>query len=225
MAAYARSGSCLRASSLPRQWNAAAAEAADLRVGGMRPPDELMRRLRLGDIRKVLRDRYGPILPDDDAGREELLELLRPTSLHPNDPTIKMTNVIETMAPWMGKQETMELLDRMNRMPVYERKPSAKEIGRRLNVPNCRREALRLKTIAPADLDETELAERRKLRRRARDRERRRKKGVRPRVEYLAKSLSRQEPWLAEGISRRTWYRRQKAAPEAQYVLAQVCAQ
>ena len=39
----------------------------------------------------------------------------------------------------------------------------------------------------------------------------RRKAGVRPRTEYLAQSLSRVRPWEAEGISRRTWERRQRA--------------
>lgn len=32
------------------------------------------------------------------------------------------------------------------------------------------------------------------------------------RSEYLARSLERSSPWIAEGISRATWYRRRKAA-------------
>jgi hypothetical protein len=31
-----------------------------------------------------------------------------------------------------------------------------------------------------------------------------------PRDEYLANSLSRSKPWESEGISRATWYRRNK---------------
>ena len=30
-----------------------------------------------------------------------------------------------------------------------------------------------------------------------------------PRSEYEARSLARRKPWVAEGISRATWYRRQ----------------
>ena len=37
---------------------------------------------------------------------------------------------------------------------------------------------------------------------------RRRELGMVPRPEYEAKSASRLEPWRAEGVSRRTWYRR-----------------
>src|ERR1700740_2062586 len=35
------------------------------------------------------------------------------------------------------------------------------------------------------------------------------------RAEYLARSLSRRQPWLAEGISRRTWERRQRKSSAA----------
>jgi len=45
--------------------------------------NEPLRKLRLGDLRKLLRDRNGPILPDDDAGRDYLHELLLPISLGP----------------------------------------------------------------------------------------------------------------------------------------------
>ena len=44
----------------------------------------------------------------------------------------------------------------------------------------------------------------------ARDERRRRKVGSKPRVAYLANSLSRSKPWEADGISRRTWERRRQ---------------
>lgn len=52
-----------------------------------------MRRLRLGDVQKVLQHRYGHTLPDDDAGREDLRELLLPISLGP-EAGRKMENAI-----------------------------------------------------------------------------------------------------------------------------------
>ena len=42
---------------------------------------EMIWRLRLGDLRRLLRDRNGAVLPNDDAGREYLLELLLPISV------------------------------------------------------------------------------------------------------------------------------------------------
>lgn len=63
------------------------------------------RRVRLGQVRRVLRNRYGHQLPDDDAGREELFELLLINSLHPTHPVERMQQEIEVWAPWLSEQE------------------------------------------------------------------------------------------------------------------------
>jgi hypothetical protein len=44
---------------------------------------ETIRRLLIGDLRRIYRYRYGAILPDDDAGRDDLELLLLPISLSP----------------------------------------------------------------------------------------------------------------------------------------------
>ena len=69
----------------------------------------MLRRLRLGNLRKLFRHRYGPILPDDDAGRAELRELLLPISVSANADR-KMPKTIELWAPWMGQQEALALI-------------------------------------------------------------------------------------------------------------------
>ena len=169
---------------------------------------EIVRRLRLGDLRKLFRHRYGPTLPDDDAGREDLMELLRPISLDPWRPDRKMANVIETAAPWIGPEEAGRLIDWVNRLPAPERMSNAQELGWRLNLSNADRERLRLWSIKPDDMTADQLVEQRKAKKRARDRLRRQSKGVKPRAVYLAGALSRRKPWQREGISRRTWFRR-----------------
>lgn len=176
-----------------------------------KPTDhEILRRLRLGNIKCLLRHRYGPTLPDDDAGREDLFELLLQVSLRIKAPTKVMRNFIQTWAPWMAEAEASEFIQRIERIPPNLRYRTAEHLGQRFNVTNAERERLRLWLIAPVDID---LAEWRKAKRRARSRlwmqRRRREAGVRSRTAYLAVSLSRQNPWKAEGISRRTWYRRQ----------------
>src|SRR5215470_16597951 len=107
---------------------------------------EMIRRLRLANLRKLLRDRNGPILPDDDAGREYLLELLLPISVGPHA-DIKMPNAIEVWAPWMNKKEAGAIIDQINLMPMWQRKPTAKALGERLRVTNHERERLKLWTI------------------------------------------------------------------------------
>ena len=54
-----------------------------------------LRRVRLGHLRTVLRLRYGHTLPDDDAGREDLFELLLLHSMHPTHPVERMGREIE----------------------------------------------------------------------------------------------------------------------------------
>jgi len=180
--------------------------------------DELRRRLRLGDLRKLFRDRCrGSVLPDDDAGREYLKELLLPISLGPNEavkrsrtievwgPTKRMRREIELWAPWMSEDEAQELLNEIELMPMWQRKPMARTLGERLQVPYGERARLQLRTIGPCDMTEKAMELIRKQKKRARMRKLRQKK---PRSEYLAASLSQTKPWLELGVSRRTWERR-----------------
>jgi hypothetical protein len=55
-----------------------------------------------------------------------------------------------------------------------------------------------------------QLASQAKEKERARRERARRKRGIRTKAVYLAELASRPKPWVAEGISQRTWQRRQK---------------
>jgi hypothetical protein len=196
------------------------------KLAGRRPrvklsKDERMRRLRLGDLRKLFADRCrGMILPDDDAGREYLRELLLPISIGPHEairstrcgvrlwgPTDRMCREIELRAPWMEDDEAQEVLDEINLMPPWQRKPKARTLGERLRVVYGERQRLGLWTIGPCDMTEKAMELLRKQKKRARMRALRQENGAKPQAE----SLSQTKPWLAEGISRRTWERRRVA--------------
>jgi len=165
---------------------------------------EMLRRLRLGNLRKLFRHRYGPILPDDDAGRAELRELLLPISVSANSAT-KMPKAIELWAPWMGQQEALALIDDINRTPIWQRKPDGKVLGDRLRATNAHRERLKLWTIAACDMSEEEAKEWRKAKHRERNRRLRQLRGGTPQ----ASSTNRTKPWLTLGMSRASWYRRE----------------
>jgi len=184
--------------------------------------DERLRRLRLGDLRKLFADRCrGSILPDDDAGRDYLRELLLPISIGPHEavkgsraieiwgPTDRMRREIELWAPWMSEDEAQELLGEIDLMPTWQRKPKAMTLGERLQVFYGERTRLQLRTIGPCDMAEAGMALIRKQKKRQRDRLRRQRQ---PRAEYLAASLAQTKPWEQEGISRRTWERRRVAS-------------
>jgi hypothetical protein len=168
-----------------------------------RSKSEIIRRLRLGNLRGLLRARCGHTLPDDDAGREYLWELLLPISLGP-EPDLKMANTIEVHAPWMKTKEATEMNDQIKRLRWYLRTSTPRAIGQRLRVTREEWIRLKLKTILPFDMTGGEITEFRKANKRARDRRRRQAAGSKPREQ----SLSRLKPWAVEGISRRTWFRK-----------------
>jgi hypothetical protein len=53
---------------------------------------ETLRKLLIGDLRRICRDRWGVILPDDDAGRDDLDLLLRLHAVAPKAAEKKMRN-------------------------------------------------------------------------------------------------------------------------------------
>ena len=96
-------------------------------------------------------------------------------------------------------------------MPQCQRWPSQRMLGERLNVTCAERERLRLWGIDPYDMTEAAMALFRKRKKRQRDKLRRQLKGAKSRADYLANhTTSKEQPWLALSISRRTYYRRIK---------------
>lgn len=173
-----------------------------------RTDPEVLRCLRLGDLRSLFRSRYGPVLPDDDAGRADLNDMLCVISTAAVAANSKMANAIETLAPWMPRDEAEAAIDYINRMPMPARNLSRFELGKRQMVTNEIRERLGLRQIWPVDMTTDQMMERRKVRRRANQRRYRLKKGAKPRTQYEGKSIAKAKPWVAEGICRRTWYYR-----------------
>jgi hypothetical protein len=58
------------------------------------PKWELIRRLRYGALIRLFRHRWGHVLPDDDAGRDDLWLLVTNVSLAAAEPEKKMRHVI-----------------------------------------------------------------------------------------------------------------------------------
>jgi hypothetical protein len=181
------------------------------------PPDkpELLRRLRLHDLQAIFRARYGYALPDDDAGHSDLFDLLCVISTAENAADTKMRHAIETIAPWpwLTPQATDELIDVINRTPMPQRELSRQELGRRHNVTMQTYIDLGLKQIWPHDMTWDQMEEYRQARRKANQARWRRNHGAKPRTQYEGGSLTKNKPWLADGVSRRTWYRRNGTSP------------
>src|SRR6516162_6336484 len=113
---------------------------------------ECLRKMRKGDTLKLMRHRYGPILPDgDDAAKEDFHELLLLISLGPNA-DLKMRNAIEVWCPWMRSDDGGAVIDDIMQMPPWKRWHGPDELGRKLMLNNPDRELLKLWRINPCDM-------------------------------------------------------------------------
>ena len=92
-----------------------------------------MRRLRYGALVKLFRHRWGYVLPDDDAGRGDLWELVTNVSLAVNSPDKKVKHVIALWAPWMPPDKVEMMDEHVKVLTIYERTPTA--ISRRKRFP------------------------------------------------------------------------------------------
>jgi hypothetical protein len=174
---------------------------------------ETVRRRKFGALRKLFTHRYaknGHVFTDDCAGRDDLFLLLCFASLAPSGGHKKIKHIIETQAPWMKPDEAEALADHVNLLTDYEKNFNSRELGERVGLTNAERERLSLWPIKPFDMTDEQLAEQRKAKSRQRRAIKRRDKGVRTKEAYLAELASRPKPWLDEGISQRTWQRRQQ---------------
>jgi hypothetical protein len=135
-----------------------------------RAPFEQLRRNRLGDLWKLIENRYGSrVLPDDDAGRSDLFELLLVISLGER-PAAKMQNTIETAAPWLSAEEAESMVAHITvALDRHERWCSPRVLGNRLNLRDRERQQDGIRHIRPIDVSDQELIDRRKAKARARD--------------------------------------------------------
>lgn len=127
---------------------------------------ETIRRLRVGDLRRVLQHRCGANLPDDDAGRDDLDLLLRLHAVASNAAEKKMRCEVEISAPWMPKAEATDQIDSLLRCDPRRVWLDGKELGKRLNLGNAEREALKAWRIVPVDMTADDLAQQRKAKER-----------------------------------------------------------
>jgi hypothetical protein len=172
-----------------------------------RSSPRLINRLRISELERFYRDRYGGVLPDDDAGRDDLEIAAHHIAIRGGDVWRNILAWARRWAPWMSGEEAVALAERIEAKP---RKFSADELAQRLGLTDAKRTMLGIRTIGAIDVSAKDRAKRRKKGRRQRDRVKRAERGAISRRQYLAQSLSATRPWESEGISRRTWERRRR---------------
>lgn len=124
--------------------------------------------LRVHDLGKLFRARYGQTLPDDDAGRDDMMLALQHLAGLPQA-AARCRAWVDTWAPWMTLGESNEL---MASAIMNARAWTADQLAWRLGLTMADRTALGITTIGAVDCSK---AQRTKLRK-AKDRERKRRR-------------------------------------------------
>jgi hypothetical protein len=161
----------------------------------------LLTRLRIAELERVFATSYREKrLPDDNAGRADLRVMA--DHLAQIDPRL----VRPWAATWMPTLPATEL-DALIAEVGTGRRWKADALARELGLDDATRTRLRIRTIGAVDCGKTKRTTRRRRKRIAADRARRAKAGARPHTQSAAAT----QPWLDEGVSRATYYRRRAA--------------
>lgn len=168
--------------------------------------------LRLNDLAKIFRARYGTVLPNDDAGRDDLLIAVHHLAClaHPRG---HITKWLELWAPWLTIAETKAIIGDALANP---QRWKADALAWRMRLTKEDRRMLGVTTIGAIDENKAARTKRRRQMDRQRKENARRANGVKPRKVYEGQSVSAAKPWITEGISRASWYRRRarETAPQ-----------
>jgi hypothetical protein len=177
---------------------------------------------RLREVERIIVSRHGVIPDTDDAGIYldqvaccHLNHLWKKTGTKPERAALleRLDLWAERFGPDTSAKLRRDVVRAVLRRPRLD---NADDCARRLRLSYAERAALGITTIGAFDADKRERTLRRKARKRERDRRqvaaKRADAGAVSRADYLAAhSVSRERPWEAKGVSRRTWYRRQMA--------------
>lgn len=171
-----------------------------------------MAALRASQVNRLVKVRYSGLpLPDSDDG-VAFVRVMAYSLGHLRDAPRRISQWCMRHAPWFDLDDMERLI---TKAVECHRKFRAGKIGWMLRVTDTERERLRLTTMWAMGRTKADYIAARKEK--ARNRERARSRGNRaasgatPRAEYEAQSASQLRPWVAAGVSRRTWYRRLKA--------------
>jgi hypothetical protein len=154
--------------------------------------------LRKRELERLIADRCGgKILPDDDEGRD-YLHVMTDHLIQLGDHHV--AGWARSWAPWITDDVLDNLIEDIGPGKYW----TASALGKELNLDDATRTRLKIKTIRAVDCSQAQRAERKKAQDAAAARDRRAKAGAKPH----ATSAARLKPWLALGISERTWRRR-----------------
>jgi hypothetical protein len=161
---------------------------------------------RLRDLSAIIEHRFGGALPDDVVGFGYLQLIAHHAANLIGDQAANIRKRVLRWAPWVTETRLAALTVEAIGHP---RKWKADTLAWRLGLKAAERRELKVTTIGATDMGRAARAKARKAAKMGNAEADRRAAGAVPRADWLAaNSASRNKPWEAEGISRRTFYRR-----------------
>jgi hypothetical protein len=116
--------------------------------------------VRVAEIGRVLTDRWGEILPHDDAGADDAFIMCHHLARRAGDPATRMHDWLDQRAPWMPPDDRQALIERVLARPLRWK---ADTLGKRLGLTAANRMRLKIKSIGATDQTSAERAEIRRL--------------------------------------------------------------
>jgi hypothetical protein len=169
---------------------------------------------RIADLNRLFSDRYGDVLPDDDAGRGDIAIMLHHQAHRMARNVVKIMHVwLDRRAPWFVGDERDRAIAKAVANPIAWK---AARLGAELRLTDADRSRLGITTIRAIDVTEAERAQRRAQKEVERKARKRRTAGCRTKAEIAERSMEVAKLCAAEGISRRTYFRRQARQKEAE---------
>jgi hypothetical protein len=112
-----------------------------------------MAALRCAELNRYAYDRYGPFLPDDDAGKDDAFVMVHHLALMSGDKGSRIEAWLTARTPWMSADGIATLIDTVIAKPLRWR---ADTLAKRLNLKEADRARLRITTIGAADMTKAE---------------------------------------------------------------------
>jgi hypothetical protein len=153
--------------------------------------------IRIRELELFFADRYGAVLPNDDAGIDDIFVIANHLA-HLDAPDQRIAAWVHQRAPWYGDDRTAALIRNVTLKPLKWR---ADKLAQRLGLDYATRTRLGITTIGATDCGKTKRAALRKKRNNAAKRASRAIAGAASHATSAAKT----KPWKALGISRATY--------------------
>lgn len=115
--------------------------------------------VRMRELERIFQHRYVRFLPDDDAGRDDLVLAAHQVAHLKGDAVAHILAWAQAWAPWMPQSEAREIAERVAAAPL---RFTADKLAWRLRLSMVERTVLKITTIGAFDCSKSERAELRK---------------------------------------------------------------